>query len=128
MIKPVIVLLITGVILTIGGVFFLFYPEQTNSLHFQGEDIRIDRDSFGIPHIYASSRRGFLYAYGHLMSEDRLFQITFTRIFGEGRLSEYIGDRTLPVDINMRDLSLPETASNIVSLMKKEDYDSYLDF
>jgi acyl-homoserine lactone acylase PvdQ len=53
--------------------------------------------------------------------------MTFRSIFAQGRLSECFGNRTLQVDIMMRDTGLPEVASHAVAKMKKENQDAFED-
>src|SRR5690606_13577317 len=38
-------------------------------------DVKIARDEFGIPHIYASTYNDALFALGYITARDRLFQI-----------------------------------------------------
>ena len=59
------------------------------------------------------------------MAEDRLFQISFRVLFAQGKLSQYLGERTLKVDINMRDLGLVQVAEHIVTRMEREDPTAY---
>ena len=105
-------ILLLGIVV-VGSVFLVFSPYHAQKLQFGKESIRIERDAYGIPHIYAPSRRSYLYAMGNLMAEDRLFQIHFRQIYGQGRLSEYLGELTLKVDIFMRDLGLDHLAKHV---------------
>jgi penicillin G amidase len=91
---------------TVVGFYLLFSPSYVSSLRFKGEDIRIERDRYGIPHLWAPSRISYFYAMGTVMAEDRLYQIVFRRLVAQGRLSEYLGERTLKLDTLMRDLGL----------------------
>lgn len=113
MIKSLVTFLLISTLLSLGGLFVLFSPSYESSLIFQGQSISIDRDQYGIPHIKAPSRRSFLYAWGHALAEDRLFQITFRLRFVQGRLSEFLGEVTLPADIMMRDLGLTQIVHHI---------------
>ena len=49
------------------------------------------------------------------------------RIMAQGRLSQFLGEKALPVDINMRDLGLHKTAIHIADKMKTEARESYED-
>ena len=89
-----------------------------SSISPKGVNVSIERDSYGIPHIRAPSRRAFYYAWGHVMSEDRLFQCSFRRLFAQGRLSEFLGERTFQADVMMRDLGLSQLSKNIVYVNK----------
>lgn len=54
--------------------------------------VRILRDSYGVPHIFATDDLEGAYAAGYTMAEDRLFQMEILRHAGKGRLAELIGD------------------------------------
>ena len=68
--------------------------------------VEVVRDRFGIPHIYASSRRDLVRAQGYVHAQDRLFQMELLRRFAFGRLSELAGTRTLDLDRLVRRLRL----------------------
>ena len=46
-----------------------------------------------------------MYAWGYVTAEDRLFQMTFRRKLGQGRLSEYVGEKGVKVDKMIRALN-----------------------
>jgi penicillin G amidase len=68
--------------------------------------VEVVRDRFGIPHLYARSRRDLACAQGYVHAQDRLFQMETTRRFAFGRLSELAGARTLELDRLARRLRL----------------------
>jgi penicillin amidase len=68
--------------------------------------VEVLRDRYGIPHIYAGSRRDLVRAQGYVHAQDRLFQMETTRRFAFGRLSEVAGARTLEIDRLARRLRL----------------------
>ena len=41
--------------------------------------VRIVRDGYGVPHIYADTVYGLYYGYGYAIGEDRLFQMEMSR-------------------------------------------------
>ena len=53
--------------------------------------MRVVRDRWGIPHIYASSQDDLFLAQGFVQAQDRLFQIDLWRRSTLGRLSEILG-------------------------------------
>jgi acyl-homoserine lactone acylase PvdQ len=61
-------------------------------------DVRVIRDSWGVPHIYAESPDDLFFAQGCVMAQDRLWQMEVWRRAGEGRLSEILGPSALPRD------------------------------
>ena len=71
-------------------------PASTSTLP---ETITIQRDQFGVPHIYAASDAGAYYAAGYVAAQDRLYQMLMTRVIMEGRAAEFFyenaGDKSL---------------------------------
>ncbi len=67
---------------------------------------RIYRNSFGIPHIIATSVSDALFAQGYVHAQDRLWQIDVWRRVGQGRLSEILGRRAASADAFMRTLGI----------------------
>jgi len=53
--------------------------------------VQIERDTWGIPHIYAENDADLFFGLGYAMAQDRLFQLDFLRRRGAGRLSEILG-------------------------------------
>ncbi len=60
--------------------------------------IRIIRDEFGVPHIYAKNIFDLYFGYGYITAEDRLFQIETLRRSVSGRVSEIFGKKFIEVD------------------------------
>ncbi|GAB3344487.1 penicillin acylase family protein [Modestobacter lapidis] len=56
-----------------------------------GDDVEIIVDTWGVPHVYASSRDDVYLAQGFNAARDRLFQIDLWRRRGNGLLSEVFG-------------------------------------
>jgi acyl-homoserine lactone acylase PvdQ len=55
-------------------------------------DLTVVRDeSFGVPHIYATTRQGAMYGIGYATAEDRLFFIDILRHLGRAQLSSFAG-------------------------------------
>jgi penicillin G amidase len=57
------------------------------------DSLKVLRDAFGVPHIFADDDLKGAYASGYTMAEDRLFQMEILRRAGKGRLAELIGDQ-----------------------------------
>jgi penicillin amidase len=53
--------------------------------------VRIVRDRWGVPHIYAQNEADLFFAQGFVQAQDRLFQIDLWRRSSQGRLSEVLG-------------------------------------
>ncbi len=61
------------------------------TLDVNGEQVRIYRDDFGVPHIFAETNRGLFVAYGYTVAQDRLWQLEINRRAARGRLAEIFG-------------------------------------
>jgi penicillin amidase len=55
------------------------------------DEVRIVRDRWGIPHIYAKNADDLFFAQGFVQAQDRLFQIDLWRRSTQGRLAEILG-------------------------------------
>jgi len=53
--------------------------------------VRVVRDRWGVPHIYAQSAADLFFAQGFVQAQDRLFQMDLWRRSAQGRLSEVLG-------------------------------------
>ncbi|MCA9427873.1 MAG: penicillin acylase family protein, partial [Candidatus Omnitrophica bacterium] len=66
------------------------------------EDVRIVRDNYGIPHIFADTDEGAAYGLGYAQAEDRLEQILQNYRTAEGTLSEVLGPDYFQHDYRQR--------------------------
>ncbi len=73
-------------------------------------EVRIERDDWGIPHIYADSDKDLFVAFGYAVAQDRLFQLDYLRRKGSGRLAEILGEEALPSDLLVRTVGLRRIA------------------
>jgi penicillin amidase len=64
--------------------------------------VRVVRDRWGIPHLYAQSQRDLFVAQGFVQAEDRLFQMDLWRRSVQGRLSEVLGPNFIERDAMTR--------------------------
>lgn len=53
--------------------------------------VRIVRDGWGVPHVYAASQDDLFFAQGFVQAQDRLFQMDLWRRAAQGRLAEVLG-------------------------------------
>ena len=60
--------------------------------------VRVVRDTWGVPHIYAESEADLFFAQGYVMAQDRLWQMEMWRRAAEGRLAEVLGPEAVPRD------------------------------
>ncbi len=89
---------------------FIYSGELQNS-------VEVSRDEWGIPHIVAKSEHDLFFCQGFIHAQDRFWQMDFNRRLTAGRLSEIIGEVTLPLDQWMRTLTLRKVAEFEISLL-----------
>jgi len=76
-------------------------------LQLDGEEIRIQRDRYGVPHVFASSERALFYGNGYAVAQDRLWQMERYRRDGRGEMAE-IDPKALARDRDVRKLGYTE--------------------
>jgi penicillin amidase len=64
--------------------------------------VRVQRDHWGVAHIYAQNEHDLFFAQGFVVSQDRLFQMEMWKRSGQGRLAEVLGPSAVKRDINAR--------------------------
>ena len=109
--------LLVLVLLIIGGVFYLrqSLPKTTGAIEVSGLDgpVEIVRDADGVAHIFAGTDHDAFFTLGYVHAQDRLWQMEFQRRVGAGRLSEILGETTLPVDKFLRTLGPYRAAETV---------------
>ena len=73
--------------------------------------IAIERDHWGIPHVFANNDTDLFFGFGFAVAQDRLFQLDYLRRKGLGRLSEVLGEKALPLDTIARTVGLHRIAA-----------------
>ncbi|MFU8771148.1 MAG: penicillin acylase family protein [Anaerolineales bacterium] len=98
----VIFVLIIGLLGFGSGVILVrrHWPKVDGSIQVSGlqGEVTVIRDSWGIPHIYASNTQDLFFAQGYVQAQDRFWQMEFSRRVGSGRLSEILGKPALDND------------------------------
>jgi penicillin amidase len=79
-------------------------PQVSGSLSVPGlsAPVRIVRDTWGVPHIYARTGQDLFFAQGLVQAQDRLFQMDLWRRSARGRLSEVLGPNFIERDAMTR--------------------------
>jgi acyl-homoserine lactone acylase PvdQ len=79
-------------------------PQLSGTLAVDGlrAPVRIVRDAWGVPHIYAASQDDLFFAQGFVQAQDRLFQMDLWRRSAQGRLSEVLGPNFIERDAMTR--------------------------
>ena len=75
--------------------------ENVPGLH---HSVRVQRDRWGVAHIYARDQHDLFFAQGFVTAQDRLFQMELWKRAGQGRLAEALGPAAIQRDINARRL------------------------
>jgi acyl-homoserine lactone acylase PvdQ len=61
-------------------------------------DVTIERDGYGVPHIYGATRKGAMFGAGYATAEDRLFMIDALRHAARAQLSSFAGGSNASMD------------------------------
>ena len=85
-----------------GPIFAKASPDATTILNVDGDKVKIFRDDFGVPHIFAKTDRGLFVGFGYAVAEDRLWQLEANRRAARGQLAEILGPGFLDADIAAR--------------------------
>ncbi len=86
----------------------LLWAQKVETLKVGVVTVRIVRDRYGVPHIYAPSLYGVFYGCGYAQAQDRLAQMEFYRRTAKGELAELVGEEALEQDKQRRLLGYSE--------------------
>lgn len=73
-------------------------------------EVRIERDEWGIPHVFATGDDDLFFGFGYAVAQDRLFQLDYLRRRALGRLAEVLGPEGLELDLVARTVGLHRIA------------------
>jgi len=71
-------------------------------VHGLRQAVHVQRDHWGVAHIYAQNQHDLFFAQGFVVAQDRLFQMELWKRSGQGRLAEVLGAGAVARDINAR--------------------------
>jgi len=99
-----------------------YWPQIEGTAQADGlqAEATVIRDSWGIPHIYASNPHDLFFAQGYAHAQDRFWQMEFWRRIGSGRLAEILGESALDSDRFIRTLGWRRTAAQELELLDNE--------
>ncbi|HJS29205.1 MAG TPA: penicillin acylase family protein, partial [Anaerolineales bacterium] len=102
----VVIVLVTLVVVLSFAATRASFPKESGEVRLAGLEAPVDihRDSFGIPHIYASTSHDLFFAQGYVHAQDRFYQMDFWRHIGAGRTAEMFGEGSLENDRFLRTL------------------------
>lgn len=75
------------------------------------ESVRIERDQWGLPHVFAENDDDLFFGFGYATAQDRLFQLDYLRRRATGRLSEVLGPEGYELDLTARIVGLARIAA-----------------
>ncbi len=84
------------------------------------EQVTVERDNWGVPHIRASSLEDLAEAQGYVTAQDRLWQMDLLRRAARGQLSEVLGPATLKLDEDFRRLNFSRAVDRDLGMMQPE--------
>jgi penicillin amidase len=104
--------------------WFIYRPlpqiDGTASLPGLQQEVTVERDRWGVPHIRAASLEDLAEAQGYVVAQDRLWQMDIIRRAARGQLSEILGPKTLAIDKDFRTLGFSRAAERDVALLDPE--------
>lgn len=118
------IILVTG--LSTSGFAFVTvrraWPKTDGAIQVDGlqDEVTVVRESWGIPHIYASNPHDLFFAQGYVHAQDRFWQMEFWRRIGAGRLSEILGESALDQDRFIRTVGWHRAAARELEAMDEE--------
>jgi penicillin amidase len=74
----------------------------TLNVHGLKQSVRVQRDHWGVAHIYAQNEHDLFFAQGFVVAQDRLFQMELWKRSGQGRLAEILGPSAVKRDVSAR--------------------------
>jgi penicillin amidase len=84
-------------------------------------DAEIIYDDRLVPHIFAENDHDIYFLQGFVTAQNRLFQMDLQTRAAGGRLSEIIGEKVLPMDIESRRIGLKLGAERSLALMMRDE-------
>lgn len=84
-------------------------------------EIKIVRDEYGMPHIYANDTWHLFYGYGYVVAQDRLFQMEMARRSTQGTVAEVLGKDFVKFDKDIRRNYWPDAIRAQIAALSPED-------
>ncbi|MFN6563587.1 MAG: penicillin acylase family protein [Nostoc sp. ChiSLP01] len=88
------------------------FPQESGTIQLTGvkAEVSVERDKWGVPHIYAANSHDLFMAQGYIHAQDRFWQMDFWRHIGSGRLSEMFGSSQVGTDKYLRTMGWARVA------------------
>lgn len=91
----------------------------------ENREVRIVRDDYGVPHVYADSIFGLYYGYGYAIAQDRLFQMEMARRSTQGTVAAVLGAGFVDYDKSTRALFDPARIRSQIDALDPQDRDVF---
>ena len=113
--KFLLLLLVLIVIVSTLSIYWIsnannYQRDGTIEISINDGPIKIVRDEYGIPYVFADSKADLFRGQAFVTAQDRLFQIEFYRAIIKGEAAKIVGSSMISSDIQMRVLGLYENA------------------
>ena len=119
------ILLVLLILIGVTGVILVRrpFPKTEGTIRLPGlhDQVEIFRDSYGVPHIYATNEHDLFMAQGFVHAQDRFWQMEFWRRSGSGTLSEILGPSALESDRFIRTVGWHRTAAQELELFNETE-------
>ncbi|WP_442935997.1 penicillin acylase family protein [Nostoc sp.] len=98
------------------------FPQESGTIQLPQlkAEVSIQRDKWGIPHIYAANSHDLFMAQGYIHAQDRFWQMDFWRHIGSGQLSEMFGSSQVDTDKYLRTMGWARVAQQEIQEINAE--------
>jgi penicillin amidase len=108
------------------------FPQESGTIRLAGlkKEVTVERDQWGVPHIYANNAHDLFMAQGYVQAQDRFWQMDFWRHIGTGRLAEMFGASQVETDKYLRTMGWDRVAQQELQQMDAQmqaDLQAYAD-
>ncbi|HSV98320.1 MAG TPA: penicillin acylase family protein [Spirochaetota bacterium] len=115
--KKLLIVIALVIILVIAGAYCFLrngLPNYTSDITAPGlsHPVNVERNRYAVPTVTARTMEDLFFAWGFVNAQDRMFQMEFTRRVGQGRISEFAGEKELSKDIFLRGVGFNERAKD----------------
>ncbi|MCW5314382.1 penicillin acylase family protein [Nostoc sp. KVJ3] len=122
--RTLIVLLLLGLLLAGFATYTVrqSFPQENGTIQLPKlkAEVTVQRDKWGIPHIYAANSHDLFMAQGYIHAQDRFWQMDFWRHIGSGRLSEMFGSSQVDTDKYLRTMGWARVAQQEIQEINAE--------
>ncbi len=98
------------------------WPQVAGTIKVEGltAPVKVLRDAWGVPQIYAENEHDLFFAQGYVHAQDRLWQMETMRRLGNGTMSAAVGEKAINKDLYYRALGLRRVAEESWSKIDDE--------